>query len=254
MDNSLQIALVQLDLAWKDKKQNLEHIDEMIFSLKQSADIFILPELFNTAFCVDDPELAETENGDTVSWMQQLASAKETVICGSLLIRENSKIYNRFLWVDKNGIQYRYDKHYLFSLVNENESHLIYPGNNKISISYENWEIQPFICYDLRFPAWCQNDQNVQVQIFVASWPQKRIHHWMTLLQARAIENQCYTIGVNRIGEDGHGHLHNGHSCSFDYKGDLLCDMQEKNGIEIVALSKEKLEKYRNQYPFWKDR
>lgn len=254
MDKSLRIALVQPDLAWKDKVQNLALLETMLLDEHYQADIFILPELFNTAFCVDDPKLAEAENGNTVAWMQQQAKLKNAVICGSILIREKKKIYNRFLWVDKNGIQYRYDKHHLFSLVNENGSNLIYPGNNKISISYDKWEIQPFICYDLRFPAWCQNDQNAQVQIFVASWPQKRIHHWMTLLQARAIENQCYTIGVNRIGEDGHGHLHNGHSCSFDYKGDLLCDMQEKNGIEIVALSKEKLEKYRNQYPFWKDR
>ncbi len=252
MDKSLRIALVQPDLAWKDKVQNLALLETMLLDEHYQADIFILPELFNTAFCVDDPKLAEKENGDTVSWMIEVAKFKEAIICGSLLIKDKKKIYNRFLWVDKDGIQVRYNKHYLFSLVDEGK--YISSGKKHTLIRHDNWKIEPFICYDLRFPAWCQNDQNVQVQIFVASWPQKRIHHWMTLLQARAIENQCYTIGVNRIGEDAHGHLHNGHSCSFDYKGDLLCDMQEKNGIEIVALSKEKLDKYRNQYPFWKDR
>ncbi len=252
MNTTLAFALVQTDLAWKDKEANLEHLEQMIMKNKQFADIYLLPELFNTAFCVDDEELAEKETGKTVLWMQKMAKYKEAVIAGSLLIKEKKKIFNRFLWVDKEGIQYRYDKHYLFSLVDEDK--LLTAGKEHTLILFRDWKIQPFICYDLRFPAWCQNDKHAHLQIFVASWPQKRVHHWQALLQARAIENQCYSIGVNRIGADGYGHLHNGHSCAYDFGGNLLVDTKQKSGIEIVELNKESLKEYKKHYPFWKDR
>lgn len=252
MEESLQIAMVQPDLFWKDKEQNSEMLEQMLMQHHAFADIFVLPELFNTAFCVDDKSLAESEKGKSVKWMQKLAKYKEAVIAGSILIREDKKIYNRFLWVDKDGIQYHYDKHHLFSLVNEAKH--ITAGKKHTLIRYKGWKIQPHICYDLRFPAWCQNNLHVDLQIYIASWPQKRVHHWKTLLRARAIENQCFVLGVNRIGKDGYEHLHNGHSCAFDFKGDLLCDMQDKNGIEIVELNKTALKSYRRYYPFWKDR
>ena len=127
-------------------------------------------------------------------------------------------------------------------------------GTSKILIVYKGWKLQPFICYDIRFPAWCQNDDNADIQLYVANWPAKRIHHWKLLLQARATENQCYVVGVNRTGDDFYGNAHNGQSAVIDYTGKEICSLGDKNGIELVKLSKENLVKHKERYPFWKDR
>lgn len=252
MQNELKIALVQTDLVWKDKKANLSNIERLISTINQTIDLIVLPELFNTAFCIDDLSLAEDTNGETIAFLKAISIEKNCAICGSFLFKEKVKVYNRFFFVAENEIKNHYDKHYLFSLVNEQQ--YLTNGNEKIIIDYKGWKIQPFICYDIRFPAWCQNDDNADLQIYVASWPQKRIHHWQILLQARAIENQCYTIGVNRIGSDFYDNAHNGHSSVYDYTGNKICDLQAKNGIEIVKLSKAELDKHKARYPFWKDR
>lgn len=248
----ISIALVQTDLIWKDKKNNLINIEQRISKMHENVDIIVLPELFNTAFCIDDLSLAENENSETVAWMKQISNQKKCAICGSILIKENGKVYNRFLFIENNEIKYRYNKHQLFSLVNEDK--YLEKGNEKILIDFKGWKIQPFICYDLRFPTWCQNTENTDVQIYIASWPKKRIHHWTTLLQARAIENQCYTIGVNRIGFDFYNNEHNGNSVVYDFKGDLILNMNDKNGIDVVTLSIKNLNEHKTRYPFWKDR
>ncbi len=252
MENILSIGLVQTNLRWKDKTANLALIHQLVESIHQPIDILLLPELFNTAFCIDDLSLAEDESGATLAFMQQLSIQQACAVGGSFLFKENENVYNRFFLVDKNEVLGVYDKHYLFSLVNENQ--LLQNGNKKACITYKGWKLQPFICYDLRFPAWCQNNDNAEVQLYVASWPQKRIHHWQILLQARAIENQCYTVGVNRIGDDFYNNAHNGHSSVFDFTGTKICDMQSKDGIDIVTLSKVDLEAHKKRYPFWKDR
>ncbi len=248
----LTIALIQTDLIWKDKRANLSNIEELISSIDEIVDIIVLPELFTTAFCVDDMSLAEDINGETVSWMKRIAKEKSCSICGSILFKEDRSFYNRFLFVEPNGNIAHYNKHHLFSLVNEHQ--YLSNGIQKIIIHYKNWKIQPFICYDIRFPAWCQNDENADIQIYVANWPQKRIHHWKLLLQARATENQCYVVGVNRIGDDFYGNEHNGQSAVVDFTGKEVCVSDKKNGIEIVKLSKENLDKHKERYPFWKDR
>lgn len=250
--DDISIVLVQTNLIWKDKIANLSNIKTWINTIEQPIDIIVLPELFNTAFCIDDMNLAEDEYGETLTFMKVVSIEKNCAICGSFLFKEDDKVYNRFFFVAENKILNQYNKHYLFSLVGEDK--LLTKGNSKVVITYKNWKIQPFICYDIRFPAWCQNNDNADVQIYVASWPQKRIHHWQTLLQARAIENQCYTIGVNRIGNDYYENAHNGHSMVYDFTGNLMIDMQDVNGIEIVTLSKEKLVQHKQRYPFWQDR
>lgn len=252
MLHELSIALLQTDLVWKDKQANLSNLTQLINTINEAVDIIVLPELFNTAFCIDDLTLSEDAHGETIAFMKAVSVQKHCAVCGSFLFKENKSVYNRFFFVAENEILSHYNKHYLFSLVGENK--LLTKGNERIVIEYKAWKIQPFICYDIRFPAWCQNDENADVQIYVASWPQKRIHHWQTLLQARAIENQCYTIGVNRIGADFYGNAHNGHSAAYDFTGNTLCNIQGKNGIEIVKLSKENLEEHKVRYPFWKDR
>lgn len=252
MQNELSIALLQINLIWKDKESNLSNIRQLTDTINETVDIIVLPELFNTAFCIDDLSLAEDVNGETLQFLKSISVEKNCAVCGSFLFNENEKVYNRFFFVAENEIKYYYNKHYLFSLVGEDK--LLTKGVEKIIIDYKGWKIQPFICYDIRFPAWCQNDDNADLQIYVASWPQKRIHHWQTLLQARAIENQCYTTGVNRIGSDFYGNAHNGHSSVYDFTGNKICDMQAKNGIEIVKISKVELDKHKERYPFWKDR
>ncbi|HPN18547.1 MAG TPA: amidohydrolase [Chitinophagales bacterium] len=252
MQNELNIALIQTDLVWKDRKTNLSNIEKIFSSIKEDIDIIILPEMFTTAFCVDDVRLAEDINGGTTSWMQRMAKEKNAAICGSILYKEDSHYYNRFLFVEPNGKIHFYNKHHLFSLVNEHQ--YLTKGNDKLVISFRGWKLQPFICYDIRFPAWCQNDENADVQIYVANWPAKRIHHWKLLLQARATENQCYVVGVNRIGTDFYGNAHNGQSAVIDYSGKEICHLADKNGIEVVKLSKENLENHKERYPFWKDR
>lgn len=252
MQNNLSIALIQTDLIWKDKKTNLSGIEQQISSINEEIDIVVLPEMFTTAFCVDDMSLAEDINGETVAWMKQIAKEKNCSVCGSILFKEDGNYFNRFLFVEPNGNISYYNKHHLFSLVDENK--LLTKGSEKIVIDCRGWKIQPFICYDIRFPAWCQNDDNADVQLYVANWPSKRIHHWKLLLQARAAENQCYVVGVNRIGSDFYGNAHNGQSAAIDFTGKEICSASDKNGIEIVKLSKENLEKHKERYPFWKDR
>lgn len=252
MQKELSIALVQNDLIWKDKEVNLSNIEKMISSIKEEVDILVLPEMFTTAFCVDDIELAEEMNGATVQWMQGIAKRINTAICGSILFKEKEHYYNRFLFVEPNGNIHHYDKYHLFSLVGEEKN--LTKGASRILVSYKGWNLQPFICYDIRFPAWCQNDDNADIQLYVANWPAKRIHHWKLLLQARATENQCYVVGVNRTGDDFYGNAHNGQSAVIDYTGKEICSLGDKNGIELVKLSKENLIKHKERYPFWKDR
>ncbi|MEN9448432.1 MAG: hypothetical protein RJA25_1722 [Bacteroidota bacterium] len=252
MQSNLCLALVQTNLIWKDKKANLSNIENMILSISDTVDIFILPEMFTTAFCVEDISLAEDENEYTVQWMKQMAEKKQAVICGSILFKENENYFNRFLSVAPDGNIQTYDKFHLFSLVGE--STLLTKGKQKSLIQYKGWKIQPFICYDIRFPAWCQNDDNADLQIYVANWPQKRIHHWKLLLQSRAIENQCYVAGVNRLGDDFYKNAHNGQSAVVDFSGLVLAACEDRDGIKIVTINKENLEKHRIRYPFWKDR
>lgn len=252
MQNEISIALVQTDLIWKDKKANLSNLENLISSIEKEIDIIVLPEMFNTAFCVDDTLLAEDIDGETIAWLKQIAKEKNAAICGSILFKENEQYFNRFLFIEPNGNIQHYNKHHLFSLVCE-EKYLI-KGNEKILIDYKGWKIQPFICYDIRFPAWCTNNDNADIQLYVANWPKKRSHHWKILLQARAIENQCYTIGVNRIGNDFYGNEHNGYSAAFDFAGNQLLLMENTNGTEIVTLLKDELKKHQQRYPFWKDR
>ena len=248
----IKIAFIQTDLIWKNKQANLSLIEKQILSITEDVDIIVLPEMFTTAFCIDDMSLAEDINGETITWLKHLAKHKNAAVCGSILFKENENYYNRFLFVEPNGNIHHYNKHHLFSLVGEDKN--LTKGTEKILIDYKGWKIQPFICYDIRFPGWCANDDDADIQIYVANWPKKRIHHWKILLQARAIENQCYTIGVNRIGNDFYENEHNGCSAIFDFAGNQIKMLEDTFGTEIVKLSKDDLEKHKERYPFWKDR
>ena len=252
----LRVALVQTDLHWQDKTANLALLEEKIWSLKNTCDLIVLPEMFATGFSMDSATLAEPMNLQVHKWMKQLAAQTGSVITGTVIISEGGNYYNRLLWVEPDGNTQSYDKRHLFRMANEDASFA--PGEQLPIFSLKGWKICPQICYDLRFPVWARNHWNsgnaaYDLLFYVASWPAARISAWDTLLAARAIENLSYAFGVNRVGVDGNQISYNGHSAAYDFKGERLVDLGEKDQIQVVSLSRSSLEEYRSKFPAWKD-
>jgi len=251
MSPKLKITLIQSYLFWEDPQKNLQQFSIKINSLNQRTDLIVLPEMFNTGFSMRTEKIAEAMNGPTVSWMKKTAEKTGSVITGSLAIAEDGKIYNRLVWMRPDGSHVQYDKKHLFSMYGENEHFT--PGENKLVVDLNGWLICPMICYDLRFPVWCRNLENYHFMLFVANWPEKRVQHWRTLLQARAIENQCYVLGVNRVGDDGGRVYHSGDSMLLHPMGNILFQKMDEEDIYTATLQKEELEKTRRALPFLED-
>jgi predicted amidohydrolase len=252
MKNSLNITLIQTSLFWENVEKNLSHFDKLISEISET-DIILLPEMFNTAFCPKSNHLAETMEGETVSWMKEIAKNKNSAIAGTLMVKEGARVFNRLVWISKNGTIHTYDKHHLFSLIKEER--YISKGTGRLIVEEDGWRICPLICYDLRFPVFSRNDVDYDVLIYLANWPVKRIEAWDTLLKARSIENQCYTIGVNRVGKDGNGIPFNGHSKVFDAFGKkLLSATENKEEILQIEISLDDLKLKRRQMNFLQDR
>ena len=209
--------------------------------------------MFNTAFCPTSNHLAETMSGKTVNWIKEISKKKKCALAGSLMIKENGKSYNRLLWISKKGEISTYDKRHLFSLIKENKS--LSKGKDRLIIELDGWKICPLICYDLRFPVFSRNNIDYDILIYLANWPVKRIDAWDALLKARAIENQCYTIGVNRIGEDGNKVPFNGHSKVFDAFGkELLSANENREEVLQIDISLDELKIKKRQMNFLQDR
>ncbi len=252
----LRVALVQTDLHWQDKTANLAMLEEKIWALKNSCDLIVLPEMFATGFSMESALLAEPMNLQVHKWMKQLAAQTGSVITGTVIISEGGNYYNRLLWVEPVGTTQHYDKRHLFRMANEDASFA--SGTELPIFSLKGWKICPQICYDLRFPVWARNHWNsgnaaYDLLFYVASWPAARISAWDTLLPARAIENLSYCLGVNRVGIDGNQIAYTGHSAAYDFKGERLVDLGEKDQIQVVSLSRSSLEEYRSKFPAWKD-
>ncbi len=241
----LKIHYIEFDICWEQPRQNCIFLEEKINKLPKDVDLVVLPEMFATGF-TSNVEVAESMNGDTVQWLSKIATLHDTAIVGSVLIKEENKMYNRLLFVFPTGEIEYYDKRHLFSLSDEKKK--CQKGENIVEINYKGWKIRPIICYDLRFPVWLRNTTEYDILLCVANWPQSRESHWKTLLKARAIENQCYVIGVNRVGVDEKGRSYSGKSAIYDALGTKI----DEN--ELAVLSKEKLQTVRNQYPFLEDR
>src|SRR5205085_2232368 len=190
----LRITLVQTNLHWENKKENLRLFSALIKNIKEKTDIITLPEMFSTGFTMNASNLYGGMNDEAVQWMRDIATEKNCVVTGSLIIGENGKYYNRLVWMTPDGID-TYDKRHLFSLAKEDDTFT--PGNKKIIKTVKGWKILPLVCYDLRFPVWSRrtDDENYDLIIYVANWPERRVHAWKQLLMARAIENQCYVAG-----------------------------------------------------------
>ncbi len=249
----LHIALIQSVLVWENPIQNRLNLSKKIEAISEPVDIIVLPEMFTSGFTMNPSAVAETMQGETVSWMTDLASKKQAAITGSLVIREDNNYYNRLLFVHPDGTVETYDKRHTFTLAGEDKVYT--SGTKKLVVNYKGWKICPLICYDLRFPVWARNVENYEVLIYVANWPKVRTIAWDTLLKARAIENMSYVIGVNRVGLDGNNHEYSGHSVAYDVLGNRMDTIpSDKEVVEIVTVNKSDLENYRTKLNFLEDR
>lgn len=248
----LKITLIQTYLYWEDILKNLSHFDKLFQSvIPGTTDIIVLPEMFTTGFTMNAIHLAEKMDGKTIRFLKKWAKKLNSDITGSLIISENKNFYNRLVWIKPDQTLKFYDKRHLFRMANEDKTYT--SGNNKMYVNTQGWKINPLLCYDLRFPVWCRNNSEFDIQIFIANWPEKRSEHWKILLRSRAIENQCYVIGLNRIGEDGKKIYYSGNSSIFDPKGDLMFYSENTECIYTITLSKDKLSQYREGFPAYKD-
>ncbi len=257
--SSLTFTIIQTNLHWEQKAMNLTMLEEKINSIKEKTEVVILPEMFSTGFSMKPEQLAEGMNGETLAWMKRVAAKKKVILTGSIIIAENGNYYNRLVWMLPNGHMGLYDKKHLFAYANEHKHYT--SGNKRLIASVKGWKINLMVCYDLRFPVWSRQsnrsaenlDLEYDVLIYVANWPERRSHMWKTLLQARAIENQCFCIGVNRVGTDGNGIYHSGDSMVINPVGEVLYHKAHDEDIHTITLQKEELEKIREKMPFWKD-
>lgn len=258
MKNQLSVAVLQSDICWHEPSKNREMFENQITCIESVIDLIILPEMFTTGFTMEAAQNAETMQGESIQWMKKMAVEKEAAITGSIIIEENNQYFNRLIWIHKDGTLHYYDKKHLFGLAGE---HLNYtPGVEPLIVDLEGWKIRPAICYDLRFPVWLRNKFNPQkneydydLLIVVANWPTKRISAWKTLLQARAIENQAFVVGLNRIGTDGNNHHYSGDSAVYNELGETLYLKADIADIGVVTLNKESLTNTRNHLPFLAD-
>jgi predicted amidohydrolase len=254
----LAVGIVQPDLRWEDRSANLERMEAMVRSLQESPDLVVLPEMFTTGFSMKPENLAETMEGPTLRWMAALASELRVTVAGSLIVEEGGRFHNRLVWMPPDGIPQTYDKRHLFTLAGEHEHYT--PGNHRLIAEIKGWRVNLNICYDLRFPIWSRQTPTPRktapeydLLVYVANWPESRSHAWKTLLHARAIENQCYVVGVNRVGSDGHGISHSGDSLVIDPLGKSLFMAPDRETVHTQVLKWNNLEEYRSRFPFWRD-
>ena len=254
--SSLTLTIIQTDIAWQNKAANLASLAKKIDAIEERTEIVILPEMFSTGFTMQPELFAETMEGETIEWMKEICIRNKIILTGSIIIKENDKFYNRLIWMLPNGQLGYYNKRHLFAFAEEDKHYTA--GNKRLIASVKGWKINLQICYDLRFPVWSrqqpdETEQEYDLLINVANWPERRSHAWKTLLCARAIENQCFVVGVNRVGLDGKNINHSGNSILIDPLGQVLYHKNEEEDICTLTLQKEDLDKVRNQFPFWKD-
>ncbi|MGC4035620.1 MAG: amidohydrolase [Chitinophagaceae bacterium] len=260
--STLTITIIQSHLHWKDKAANLKMFEEKIENIKEKTEIVVLPEMFSTGFVIEPAELAETMDGETVQWMKRVSAKRKIILAGSVIIKENDDaglhFYNRLIWMLPNGECGFYDKRHRFAFAGEDQRYTA--GNKRLIASVKGWKINLLVCYDLRFPVWSRQSPDTEdslpeydVLVYVANWPERRNHAWKTLLQARAIENQCYVVGVNRVGKDGTDLYHSGDSMIIDPLGEAIYHKKDDEDIFTITIDKDGLQNVREKFPFWKD-
>ncbi|MBA4167921.1 MAG: nitrilase family protein [Chitinophagaceae bacterium] len=261
---TLNITIVQTTLRWEDKQANLSMLEEKIHAVKDRMEIVVLPEMFSTGFSMRPELLAEKMDGAAVEWMKRLSASLKIILVGSLIIEENGNYFNRLIWMMPNGENGHYDKRHLFAYAGEDKHYAA--GNKRLIASVKGWKLNLQVCYDLRFPVWARQsvplkvpaeDKAVEpeydVLVYVANWPERRNHAWKTLLQARAIENQCYVVGVNRVGNDGNDIYHSGDSMIIDPLATILYNAADREEIFTYSLRFDNLSAVRTKLPFLRD-
>lgn len=248
----LTVTLIQSALTWENIQANLSRFDAWIDGLDVPTDLIVLPEMFSTGFSMQAGALAESMHGAAVNWLRGKAAAKGIPITGSLMIAENGRYYNRLVWADPgNGVS-TYDKKHLFRYAGEDKIYTA--GQRRLTVRLNGWRIRPFICYDLRFPVWTRNLHNAyDLALFVANWPARRSPQWRILLRARAVENQAYVIGVNRVGRAGKDLYHDGCSAVVSPTGAELFEARDREALHTITLSRQALEDCRSRFPAWMD-
>lgn len=268
--STLTISLIQSQLHWEDVSKNLSMFEEKIMSIP-TTEVVVLPEMFSTGFSMKPELLAEQMDGLAVSWMKKIAANKRVVVTGSLMIEENGSYYNRLIWMLPTGQFGYYDKRHLFAYAGEHEHYTA--GSRRLIAQVKGWKLNLQVCYDLRFPVWArQKNEPVRdeasateeranylpaeydVLVYVANWPERRNLAWKTLLRARAIENQCYVVGLNRVGKDGNEIYHSGDSMVVDAMGEVMFTSADEESIHTIILEKGPLESIRGKLPFLQDR
>lgn len=253
--SNLTFSLIQTHLFWEDKSANLSMFEKKIMGIKERTEIVVLPEMFSTGFSMKPASLAETMDGVTVQWMKKMAADRKIVLTGSVIIEEEGKYFNRLIWALPDGSLGYYDKRHRFAFAGEDKEYTA--GHKRLIAQVKGWKINLQICYDLRFPVWARqhivDTPEYDILLYVANWPERRSHAWKSLLTARAIENQCYVIGVNRVGNDGNGIRHSGDSMVVDALGTNLWHSVNEESVHTITLEREPLQEVRDRFPFWKD-
>lgn len=258
LDRNLTISIIESDIALGDKQANLEQLKQNLMQVPEETDIVVLPEMFSTGFITDDASkasaLAERNSGDTLHMLHEIASERHFAICGSFLASTATQLFNRAFFIEPNGDDTFYDKRHLFAFGGENE--IYHQGHTTAPIiRFRGVNIKLIVCYDLRFPVFCRTQNNdYDVMLVVANWPKSRQHVWNTLLAARAMENECYVVGVNRCGIDSQGVDYGcGSSQIIDFKGKVISKTSEGNNIAAAPISPNKLQEFREKFPAWRD-
>lgn len=244
----LRVTLVQSMLHWEDANANRAMFDAKLASLKGTTDMVVLPEMFTTGFSMRSHELAETMDGATVAWMREQAKSLDAALYGSVIMTEGGKYFNRGLFVEPSGKVTVYDKRHLFRFANENDHYA--PGTERVVVEWRGWRILLQVCFDLRFPVFARNRSDYDAILYVANWPEARCYPWSQLLIARAIENQCYVVGENRVGMDGKGIHYSGDSVMIDPRGAVIGQVEpSQEGTATVTLDHAALEDFRAKFP-----
>lgn len=248
----LKITTFQTYLFWENIDKNLQNLGLRLSSIREKTDLIVLPEMFSTGFSMNPQKHAEAMDGKTVNWMHQQAKKFNCVLTGSIIICENEKYYNRLIWMRPDGSYEYYDKRHLFGMGGEDKHYSA--GSKKLFVELNGWKICPIICYDLRFPVWLRNNnEEYDMLLVIANWPEPRSLHWRTLIPARAIENQAFVVAVNRVGHDGHEIYHSGDSMCIDPNGKVIYYKPNDEDLYTFSINKEDLKSARESFPFLKD-
>ncbi|HPI55122.1 MAG TPA: amidohydrolase [Chitinophagaceae bacterium] len=252
--STLTVSLIQSDLRWEQQEANLQQLQQKMNAIAEPSELIILPEMFTTGFSMQPEGKADTMDGASIQWMQKMAAQRKAIVTGSIMIQEGPQFYNRLIWMQPNGVFGTYDKRHLFSYAGEHNHFTA--GQKRFIGQLKGWKICTQICYDLRFPVWnrLQTANEYDVLMIVANWPSTRIAAWDTLLRARAIENQCYVIAVNRVGQDENGLEYPGHSSVIAPTGEIMYMGKNTEEVKTITLQKELVQQTRERFPFANDK